>query len=205
MIDQLKTEYYWVDYGAAQSLQDQLSQAAAFGEHASLNINHAVTGFQKRVVLLGNTQWEVTPDKYPIPPWETETPGVFFHASGVYTLIKGPLRKITWEGQLVLDPLIVLLLAFLLHRLWRKKKTATQKHSMRWSTNWVILLLIAVFGFGLVRTTRILWTDWLWACLAVLIQGWLEEHLEPYVERERQRNPKVWYRFIFVLIDGGKE
>jgi hypothetical protein len=211
-LDQKKAEYFWVDYGAAQSVQDQLSQATALGEHASLNINHALMGFQKRIVILGNTQWEVTPDKYPIPPWEAETPGVFFHASGVYTLIKGPLREITCEGRLLLDPgigLVVgclgLLGACLLHGRRLKEKSAVQKHSMRWWKNWAMIFLFAGLGVGFVRATRILWTDWLWACVAVLIQGWLEEHLEPYVERKRQRNPKVWCRFIFVLIDGGKE
>ena len=166
---QISTASYLVDYGQVQRLREQTASVV------DGKIVPAVD-FNGRVVILGNTQWEATLDKYPVPPWQTEVAGVYFHASGTNTLIDGHLIELTEMGSLFLDVLSALVVAvgtlLLLDIKFRKKKVSEEL--VRWVVTWILIAGVAVMGCVLVRETRILWTDWLWICIALLIHGWME-------------------------------
>ncbi len=170
---QISTASYLVDYGQVQRLREQ-TVSVVDGK-----IVPAVD-FAGKIVILGNTQWEATLDKYPIPPWQTEVAGVYFHASGTNTLIDGPLIELTEMESLSLDVLSAIAVAIVTLLLLEIKflKKRTSEELVGWVVTWILVVGLAVLGYGVVRETRILWTDWLWICVALLIHGWMERRFD---------------------------
>ena len=185
---QINTELFMVNYGAVQLLRKQAVSGI------DLLVDPGSSALANRIVILGNAQWETTPDKYPIPyplpPWQKEVPGIFFHASGVYTLIKGPLHEITPLSRTTLDVLAVLICflvqkgpLYVLRRFQKKQsgepEIALRQDHARWIATWFVILLVLAFGgYGLLYFLGILWTDWPWVAITLLLHGWADRRLE---------------------------
>jgi CHASE2 domain-containing sensor protein len=183
---QISTASFLADYGAVNSLREHTSQAIVSGTDVILKVNPALTGLTNKIVILGYTRWETTPDKYYMLPWQREVPGVYFHASGVHTLIKGPLLEITSVGRAFLDVIFVAFVALCLSLLERRgqrigKFVAVDR--MRFVIIWTAIFAAAILELCLVPLTRILWTDWLLVCVVLLIHGWLDRHAERHGTR----------------------
>lgn len=178
---QIDTEFFVVDYGAVQRLVEQPRQAVLCGNHVLLARNPTSPTLRHRIVILGNTQWEATRDKYPIPPWQKEVPGVFFHASGVYTLIKGPLREITPGWRAVLDVLVVAM-CVAVQQFVHRRFPRVEQDRVRWAAIWLVIVFVLALGsyYWLLRSERILWTDWPWISITLLLHGWLDRQLEQH-------------------------
>jgi CHASE2 domain-containing sensor protein len=181
--------FFMVDYGAVQRLRDQTRQAVVSGKQVLLTAKPTSPALLNGIVILGNTQWETTLDKYPIPPLQKEVPGVFFHASGVYTLINinGPLREITTWGRNLLDVLAVVIcvvLQKLFLRLLQKEpagesENALRQDRVRWTVTWFVIVIFLAFASCLLLFfIRILWTDWPWVAVTLLLHGWVDRQLE---------------------------
>jgi len=192
----ITTAYFPVDYGPAATLRDQTSSAILSGDGVRLVLNPRLTSLEGKVVLLGNTDWEVTPDKYPIPPWQRETPGVYFHACATYTLIKGPLLEVTGAGRVVLDVFfasLVLTGMSFLQGSKHKKSEHVAADRLRFLLTWLAIVIVTFCGYALVQTTRVLWTDWLLVDVVLLFHSWVERHLE----RHEERLSELWHNVFF--------
>lgn len=151
------------NFSVANHLQEQTSSAVVSGDTVLLALNPALTSLEGKVVLLGNTEWDATLDKYPIPPWHTEAPGVYFHACAAYTLIRGALLGITTGARVGLD-LLVATIALMCLAWWHchRSDASTEKadwQQMHLGLTSFFVMTILVGGYGLVQYARILWTD----------------------------------------------
>jgi CHASE2 domain-containing sensor protein len=192
----IRTASFLVDYGAVERLRGQTAIADVCGGDVKF---FPRTDFRGKVVILGNTQWETTLDKYPIPPWQREVPGVYFHSSGVYTLIQGALREPTKPlGEVLFDVLAVMLVTALILGIERALHNRFSEERIRWLAIWIVVIAVAFWGYWMIRSTRILWTDWLWVCLALLIHGWMERHTKRHSRTLRGA-------FLHFLSGEGKE
>jgi serine/threonine protein kinase len=155
--------FFVPDFSVANHLQEQTSRAVVSGDAVLLALNPALTSLKGKVVLLGNTEWEATLDKYPIPPWHTEVPGVYFHACAACTLIRGALLGITTGARVGLD-LLVATIALTCLAGWRCYRPDATTGKADWQpvhlglTSFFVMTIL-MGGYGLVQYARILWTD----------------------------------------------
>jgi serine/threonine protein kinase/CHASE2 domain-containing sensor protein len=169
------------DFSVANHLQEQTSRAVVSGNTVLLALNPALTSLQGKVVLLGNTDWEATLDKYPIPPWHTEVPGIYFHACAACTLIRGALLGITTSARVGLD-FLVATIALTCLAWWHCYRSDTTTGKTDWQLMHLGLtsffaLTILVGGYGLVQYLRILWTDPPMIAVALIFESVLAPRL----------------------------
>jgi hypothetical protein len=171
-----------------------------------LLLNPNVVDLRGKLVLLGNTGWEKTPDKYPIPPWQKEAAGVYFHACAAYTLIKGPLFEITEGARIALDLLFagVILLSVSWLRLYYSARTHDEvaSHRVHFALTCVAIAVALIVGYGFVQYTRTLWTDSLLVSVALITHSLLERHLVKWGDWARFTASKI---LRWVVFDKRKE
>ena len=193
--------FFFPDYSPARYFLEQTSSAVVSDSDVQLALNPNLAGLKGKIVLLGNTSWEKTPDKYPIPPWQKEVPGVYFHACAVYTLIKGPLLEITGGARLGLDLLLaaIILLVVSWLRLHYSGRTHDEvaAHRVHLVLTSLVILVVLAFGYWLVRFTRILWTDALLVSAALLCHSLLGKQAERGLNWARVSGPGTWRRVVF--------
>jgi serine/threonine protein kinase len=186
--------FFFPDYTAARYLREQTSSAVVSDSDVQLVLNAGLSGLKGKIVLLGNTGWE-NPDKYPMPPWQKEVPGVYFHACAAYTLIKGPLLEITALARIVLDLLLatVMLLGISWLRIHYSRRTRDGfgVHRARFLFASLATVIVLAMGYWFVQATRILWTDFLLVGVVLLLQGVLGSVAEKWADRIRAANPAM--------------
>jgi CHASE2 domain-containing sensor protein len=186
---------YVPDYSAVKHIQEQTSGAIVSGNEVRLALSPVLTSLHGKIVLLGNTSWETTPDKYPIPPWNKEVPGVYFHACGVYTLIRGPLLAITARARVGLDLLVAAVVFFCLSW-WHPYFSGTAGDEIaayRVHSGVTALAAAAVLavGYGLVQYARVLWTDSLLIAVALVLHNTLAPQVEKGTKWVQTAGPAV--------------
>jgi hypothetical protein len=204
--DNIYAGFFYPDYSVARYLQEQTSTAVVSDSDLQLALNSNVADLRGKLVLLGNTAWEKSPDKYPIPPWQKEAAGVYFHACAAYTLLKGPLLEITEAARTALDLLLtgVILLSVSWLRLYYSGRTHDEvaSHRVHFMLTSLAIIVVLIVGYGLVQYTRILWTDSLLVSLALIPDSLLERHLGKWGNWVRVAAPKI---LRWVLFDKRKE
>jgi hypothetical protein len=192
--------FFLVDYTAARYLQEQTSSAVVSGSDVQLVLNPSLSGLKGKIVVLGNTDWEI-PDKYPMPPWKKEVPGVYFHACAAYTLINGPLLEITALMRIVLDLLLatVMLLGISWLRVYYLRRTTDGLgvHRARLVFASLATVIVLALGYWFVQSTRILWTDFLLVGVVLLLQGVLGSLAEKWADRMRATEPAISRWWVF--------
>jgi CHASE2 domain-containing sensor protein len=184
------------DFSVARHLQEQTSGAMVSGNDVGLALSPMLTSLQGKVVLLGNITWETTPDKYPIPPWNKEVPGVYSHACAAYSLIRGPLLGITLWARLGLD-LLVAVVVFVCLSWWHHyyysgmAEDAVVTHRVHFGVTALAAITVLAVGYGLVQYARILWTDFLLISVALVFQSLLAGQVEKGTQWVRTARPLV--------------
>jgi len=183
------------DFSIVKQIQEQTSDAVVSGNDVQLALSRILTSLKGKVVLLGNTAWETTLDKYPIPPWHEEVPGVYFHACAAYTLIQGPLLGITTGARVGLDLLVAAVTLFCLScwRLYYSGAAGDEivTHSGHIGLTSLAAITVLVGGYGLVQYARILWTDSLLIAAALVLHHLLAAQVEKGTNRARATRPAV--------------
>ena len=191
---QLHTAYFFVDYSAVDELRAQ-TLTAVVSDH-DVRLSPTPGSLIGKIMMLGNTQWENTLDKYPVPPWQIETPGVYLHASAIYTLIKGPLLEITTAGRVGLDVFFAMGVLGVVSglRIYYSRQAEVAAHRVNVLFTCLAILVVVAFGYGFVQYTRILWTDFVLVSAALAIHSMIEGHLETFGEKMSV----IWHRVVFV-------
>jgi hypothetical protein len=135
--------------------------------------------FEDKLVLLGDAG-ESAGDRVQVRG--RDYPGVLFHASAAYTLLTGPLYTLTTSGRLAIDAVCILgVLAVVTGmRLFygRRPEHGTLAVDRLYAVFAMLLLLVpAVVGIVFVRTTRLLWSDFLLTGTALVLHPRLEHGL----------------------------
>ena len=117
-------------------------------------------------------------DKFPLGSTGEMKAGVYWHACGADTLIRGVLAWPTLTGRLLLDTAFYLpvLLAILFLRL--RYKTAVSAHKMESIFTKVMAVLVVIFGFFVINLTRLVWDDFVLVAVLVVLHPWLAEVAE---------------------------
>jgi CHASE2 domain. len=191
---QLHTAYFFVDYSAVDDLRTQ-TLAAVVSDH-DVRLSSPPGGLIGKIVMLGNIQWDSTLDKYPVPPWQIVTPGVYLHASAIYTLIEGPLLEITTAGRAVLDVFFAVGVLGIVWglRMYYARQREVAAHRMNVLFTCLAVLAVFTLGYGFLQCTRILWLDFVLVSAALVIHSVIEGQLEDFGERISA----IWHRIVFV-------
>jgi len=117
-------------------------------------------------------------DKFPLGSTGEMKAGVYWHACGADTLIRGVLAWPTRTGRVLLDALfyVPVLLAILWLRL--RYKAAFSAHKMESIFTKVMAVMVVIFGFVVINSTRLVWDDFVLVALLVALHPWLAEVAE---------------------------
>jgi CHASE2 domain-containing sensor protein len=138
-----------------------------------------------RVVLIGNAS-ESASDRFTVPGRSATVPGVYLHATAVYTLAREPLLEPTHQVRLVVDlaltALIIILVGVTRRRL-TKAGHGAEGEVVPWVYfGWTSLGLIPA-GVALVYFTHVMWLDFVLVAAALLLHAPLEHLAQKRLER----------------------
>jgi hypothetical protein len=142
-----------------------------------------------KVALVGDATLGKSSDTFVIPDRQEPFPGIYVHASAAYTLIGAPLYELTGTGRWVIDLLLSLLVIgpVALVRLRYGDGTSQELSTERLQSimRWLAVTLVVIGGAVLVRTTRLMWDDFMLVAAGLL--------LHPSAERFAERL-RTWMR-----------
>jgi CHASE2 domain-containing sensor protein len=134
-----------------------------------------------RIVLVGRAAPGRTTDQFNVPGRGMPVPGIFLHASAVYTLLQAPLYRLTHAGRVAADALAALLVfgpVFLLRIGWRSRTgrdlAAYRLHAV---VTAAVVVAVIVVGHFLVSDIRLIWTDYLMVVGALLVHSPAERRI----------------------------
>jgi hypothetical protein len=160
-----------------------------------------------RIVLLGNTGKECGDDPskwgdqdcFQVTGVPGPVHGVFLHACAAQTIAANePIYQLTWLGRIAIDVVLafVIITAVKLLR-WLRSLSRHPREHREWTLNVVFTLVTILFVFivsvGLVRRTRLLWTDFLFACAVLLVQLIIDTSPDwsKFFVRSKSNSPKT--------------
>jgi CHASE2 domain-containing sensor protein len=180
-----RADEFLVDFSPIKSLYQ--NRIVAQDQADVVRQQHRFTG---SLVLLGdgNREGAEPEDLFVIPgdPLRDLIPGVYVHACAAYTLWRAPLFEFSPFGRFCSD-ILIFFLAFgpLLFWRWRRSPDEERVRLGELLLASVSLVLITIFAHTLVRSTRILWTDFAVGMVAVIVHlaaGTLSSRLGGYAE-----------------------
>jgi hypothetical protein len=141
-----------------------------------------------KVALVGDATLGKSSDTFVIPDRQEPFPGIYVHASAAYTLIGAPLYELTGTGRWVIDLLLSLLVIgpVALVRLRYGDGTSQELSTERLQSimRWLAVTLVVIGGAVLVRTTRLMWDDFMLVAAGLLLHPSAErfaERLRPWM------------------------
>jgi hypothetical protein len=193
---------FLVDYSAIDPLKEYQTMRTIQPE----TIRDQGHLFKGKMVLIGDATLGKATDLFVPPDRNQVVPGIFFHASAAYTLVRRPLYHITLPGRIVIDLLeaVGILLAILGIRLYFKRKTRKEVNTHRLEGAFTILIvLLAIFiGVLMVHKTCVVWSDFILAIAALVLHPSLEKRFDRLKERAGRTIPRITK---WLLFDKGKE
>jgi len=168
---------FLVDYTAIDALRDTAIRALG-----PQDVEHQGPRFTGKAVLLGEVGHAALPDVFVAPGKSQPYAGALIHASSAYTLINGPLYQLTTIGRVWLDFWFVffVILVLVTLRLWYEGKgqKAVAVHRVQTLLTLVAVALVILAGAVLVNTTRVIWDDFLFVALALLLHLFFERSVQ---------------------------
>jgi CHASE2 domain-containing sensor protein len=174
----LSLREFWVDYSPLALLRETavLTTDPQYLAHEASRRN-----FEDRVVIFGDLRAQI-PDRFSVRG--EEQPGVLLHACATNTQITGPLYVVTPRGRQHIDVacVLVVLASITLIRWMYERRTPVHVAVGRLQVLLTTFLLLAPFmaGVAFVRTTRILWNDFILTASALLLHPSLEHHIAAF-------------------------
>lgn len=163
--------------------------------------------FRNKIVLLGDVNPETSTDKFIVPGQKEPIPGVYIHASAIYTLSQAPLYEFNkWGGRLV-DLLLALAVVGAIGTIrWcysGRDHVEVAHHRLEGILVILVVILSIVIAVGLVHVHRVLWTDFVLAIFALLLHPAGERYTKGLTKWLGQAAPKAWRRTALEENGGG--
>jgi CHASE2 domain-containing sensor protein len=157
--------------------------------------------FRNKIVLLGDANPDFSSDKFIVPGESEPIPGIYIHASAIYTLANAPLYQLSGIGRWVVDIFLALavlgpIAAIRLYYSTRTKLELAHHRIEGWLILLVVLLSIGI-AIGFVHLHRVLWTDFVLAIFALLLHPMGERFTHGISHRLGMLLPKLWRRLAF--------
>lgn len=128
-------------------------------------------------------------------------PGIYLHSSGAHTLIKPPLYTLTWQGGIIIDSLmsLVILSSITGIRWYYKDRTPKEvaKHRLEKLFTLSIGVLAIVFGVWFVNYHRIIWLDFLLVVPLLFLNPYIERRLGDAWTFFRRKGPGALEALVF--------
>jgi CHASE2 domain-containing sensor protein len=140
-----------------------------------------------KIVLIGDGTLGKGTDTFLVPGQTEPVPGVYLHACAAYTLTK-PLYELTPTGRLAVDLIlsVAIIASIASIRLYYKTKEVDTQRLQGFFTFLVVLAAYFV-GVVFVRTTRVMWDDFILAITALLLHPAIERNIEKGWELMRSK------------------
>jgi CHASE2 domain-containing sensor protein len=155
---------------------------------------------KRSVVLVGDASEEAS-DKVSVPARLDPVPGIYIHASAIYTLSQAPLYRFTPHARRVVDTVLatVMIVPLMLLRLYYNKRTTAEvaRHRVEGALILIIVLTVLVVGALLVYHTRLLWDDFLLVILTFVMHPKCERYVKNIGSWLGRVVPVAWHNFIF--------
>lgn len=153
--------------------------------------------FRDRIVLLGDANPEKSADKFIVPGEGEPVPGIYIHASAIYTLAQAPLYEPSPWGRFLIDlalaALVILPIWWIRRHYAGRADLRVAEHRLEGLLIFVVIALAIILGAAFVHLHRILWTDFVLAVLALLVHP----KAERYTRWLRNVLPKAWRSIVF--------
>lgn len=178
---QLSVQDFPIDYGALGLIEVVRGTIAVDEGTADITVSKDLIrdkSLAGRIVLIGDAALGKATDTFVVPNSDEPYPGVFVHASGVYTLIKAPLYDLTHGGHVALDILLsgLILLGVVLIKSRYKEAETREVAAEKWQGRLILLIVFTsiIVGVVFVRMTRILWDDFFLALMLLVFHPSIE-------------------------------
>jgi CHASE2 domain-containing sensor protein len=182
--DEFSVSEFLIDYAPLETLISQ--RIVAEDESAIAQYNKQIAG---KIVLIGRASPELSLDQFNVPGRGVPVPGIYVHASAIYTLLQAPLYRLTPKGRVAADALAALLVfgPILLIQLYYSRKciNSVKSYNLPRILTLAVILAVIVVGHLLVHKIRIIWTDYLMVIGALLLHSPMERSLD---------KPSQWFR-----------
>lgn len=197
----LTVREFWIDYSPIDEIRNQRLQSV---NPAFLNDAGNRRWIEDHVVILGDVVNAGAADRFSARG--EEYPGVLLHACAANTLITGPLYVVTALGRLTIDIIcIVLVLACVTLIRWMYERGGSKRVAvsrLEFVLMCILLLAPLALGVAFVRSTRILWNDFLLGASALLLHPSFEHRLEELWDRSRSFARRIFSRVAFEQPEG---
>ena len=132
---------------------------------------------RNKLVVIGDAEQAV--DKFPVPGIVPDVPGVYLHASAVYTLVSQPLYEFKHSVRFILDlvvsSIIILSVAAIRFRPPRKGERFPRERVQNFFVS-LAFILVLLAGVLLARYGNVMWQDvTLVLLLTFLLHPWVEK------------------------------
>ena len=168
-----KLDKFLVDFSALKHLEE----TKVFYQDGKLTPGEDL---HDKLVLMGNTDTAEAVDKFIAPGEVRQVAGIFWHASGVDTLLRGILVQPTKKGELLLDLLFFAPLTLLIFGLRMayagKPEVHIPLHRIESIGTKIAAVVIFLFGTYFVSTTRLMWDGFLLVALVTALHPTIESY-----------------------------
>ena len=191
------TEFY-VDYSPLEAL---ISQTIPWNDPQITAPSGALAG---KVVFIGRAQIAAAGSDRHVLPGHRGKPfaGVYIHACAAYTLLHGPLQKLTTKARFVLDLLLALVILIPVALLrWRYRGTEPQggiaHHRLSNLLTLVTVVLAIAAGVYAVNVHHLMWDDSVFVAVGLLIHRTVERHLVGITLLAKRLFTLAWVLLLF--------
>ena len=155
--------------------------------------------FAGKIVIIGDASVDKASSLFSVPGRSElgAVPDVYLHASTAYTVAKGRLYEMKWQGRLVIDLILsgsILVIITIIRFFYLNRSSAeVATHRLQGFLTIVVIVLAFVGGVWFVHVTRILWTDFILVFAALIFHPSIEDRIERLIKR----TPSAFRKLIF--------
>jgi hypothetical protein len=157
--------------------------------------------FRNKIVLLGDANADKSADKFIVPGEHEPIPGVYIHASAIYTLSQAPLFQLSEQGRWIVDLMLAIVVIGTIGAIrWYYAGRATNEFAHDKVEGMLIVVVIVLsiaIGVGFVHLHRVLWTDFVLAIFALLLHPMTERYTKGLSRWLGRALPSYWRRVAF--------
>ncbi len=168
---EIKSSSLLTNYSKLEAIHSQSLSAISTNSIRDLG-----SKFQNKLVIIGDGKFGEATDTFNIPGRNEPIPGVYLHASAVYTQTIEPFFELKHNSKIIIDlslGLIILIIITVIR--WRNtdKNLDLEKKQKRFI--WIAIIFSLIIGVIAVRVLSILWLDFFLVIFALFLHPTVEK------------------------------
>ncbi len=131
--------------------------------------------FQNKLVIIGDGKFGEATDTFIIPGRNEPVPGVYLHASAVYTQTIEPFYELKHSSKIIIDLSLGLIILFIITVIrWRNTDKSVDLEKKQKRFIWIAIISTFVIGIIAVRVLSVLWLDFFLVIFALFLHPTVE-------------------------------